>query len=190
VVENISRQVCFALKMHDLVTDRDRAVVARRHAEAAVDERSEFLAQMSHELRNPLQGLLGLSGSLLDTPLTEEQQQYAELIHRSGEWMVAIANDVLDFSKLEAGKLKLESAEFEWLPLLEELVAIAAERARSKGLDLVLRTDPAMPDASTDSENRPGVSWRNQTHFRQSDFIRRGRGMACDMKFGVNSPVV
>ena len=103
---------------------------------------------MSHELRNPLQGLLGLSGSLLDTPLTEEQQQYAELIHRSGEWMVAIANDVLDFSKLEAGKLKLESVEFEWLPLLEELVAIAAERARSKGLDLVLRTDPAMPDAS------------------------------------------
>ena len=148
VVENISRQLCFALKMHDLVTDRDRAVVARRHAEAAVDERSAFLAQMSHELRNPLQGLLGLSGSLLDTPLTEEQQQYAELIHRSGEWMVAIANDVLDFSKLEAGKLKLESVEFEWLPLLEELVAIAAERARSKGLDLVLRTDPAMPDAS------------------------------------------
>jgi signal transduction histidine kinase/CheY-like chemotaxis protein len=154
VLDDIARQVYLALKLRELETSRDVAIRAREQAENVGESKTQFLAQVSHELRNPLHGVVGLTGLLLDTPLSEEQQEYAELIRRSSEWMVTIANDLLDFTKVEAGKLKLDTIEFEWTPLLEDVVSIAAQRARRKDVEVIVEVDPSTPAVSAGDPTR------------------------------------
>jgi signal transduction histidine kinase/CheY-like chemotaxis protein len=154
VLDDIARQVYLALKLRDLETSRDVAIRAREQAENVGESKTQFLAQVSHELRNPLHGVVGLTGLLLETPLSEEQQEYAELIRRSSEWMVTIANDLLDFTKVEAGKLKLDTIEFEWIPLLEDVVSIAAQRACNKDVQVLIEVDPSTPAVSAGDPTR------------------------------------
>ena len=133
---------------HD-VTERVRAEEAarraRRAAERASAEKSDFLAFVSHEVRTPLNGVLGTLSLLLDTALDAEQRAYAETARRSGETLLWTVNELLDLSRIEAGKLELEELAFDPGQPVREVLALQAAAAADKGLRLTASLDAALP---------------------------------------------
>jgi len=123
--------------------------LALERAEAAALEASEaksaFLAMMSHELRTPMNGVLGLAHALRDARLDQRHARYLDMIEQSGQGLMTILNDILDLSKIEAGKLEIEVAPFDIRDLTDQVGLVWSETAREKGLELVLDVDPATP---------------------------------------------
>jgi len=114
------------------------ARTATRQAEAASQARGDFLARMSHEIRTPLNGVLGMAELLQHSPRLERRpRRYAAVIHQSGQSLLRLINEVLDFSKIEAGKLELDRERFCVREMVEDALEIMAERAQSKGLELI-----------------------------------------------------
>ncbi|NVN89350.1 MAG: response regulator [Desulfuromonadales bacterium] len=135
------------------IQDRDRKLeaavhelmISKKSAETANITKSQFLANMSHEIRTPMNGVIGMVELLLNIELPPKQRHYAAQAHRSAISLLTLINDILDLSKIESGKLELESTDFDLLAVTEETIESFAEAAASKGLELVCLAGSGLP---------------------------------------------
>ena len=148
----VSAIVClFTINLHKLFAELEERIERTRKAEAA---KTLFLANMSHELRTPLNGVIGMTHLLLRTNLDAQQRQYAEIVNGCSKGLVAIIDDVLDISKLDAGKMQFQNVPFNLVAMIYELLDLHRPSATAKGLVLHLDHDPSLPQHYVADESR------------------------------------
>ncbi len=130
--------ISLGINITETVKYEEKLETEREKAEAANRAKSAFLANMSHEIRTPMNGIVGMADVLMDTPISEEQQLYVDTIKNSGEALLVIINDVLDYSKIEAERLQLQPEAFDLEKSIHEVVMLLQSSARDKGLALIV----------------------------------------------------
>jgi signal transduction histidine kinase/ActR/RegA family two-component response regulator len=150
VVRNITARKAAEQRLKDdaqeLEQKNEELEKALTAAREATRMKSRFLANMSHEIRTPMNGVLGMTDFLLGTELTGEQQEYAVSIKRSADSLLGLINDILDLSRIEAGKLRLQKADFSLESAISETVSLFALQARAKGLEFLSNVAPGIPE--------------------------------------------
>ena len=127
---------------------------AKASAESANRAKSDFLTTMSHEMRTPMNAILGMADLLSESPLHEEQRGYVEIFQKAGANLLALINDILDLAKVESGRFQLESIDFDLRALLEKIIEMMASRAQDRGLQLTLEILPDVPSGLVGDPNR------------------------------------
>ncbi|NDY74089.1 hypothetical protein DO021_19925 [Desulfobacter hydrogenophilus] len=136
-------------KQQELIKKQQTAVdfsqKVQEEAKNAIEVKDKFLANMSHEIRNPMNGVLGMLHVLLDSELDAEQRRYADIAHNSAKALLTIVNDILDLSKIEAGKIELDIRPFDLEIAIKDIVSLPELQARQKGLEFVYNIDTDVP---------------------------------------------
>jgi signal transduction histidine kinase/ActR/RegA family two-component response regulator len=150
VVYRLSRTASRARRRDRIVQARlsdakQQAEVQAQRAEAASKAKSDFLAMMSHEIRTPMNGVLGFANLLLETQLDPEQREFAQTVQRSGDALLAVINDVLDYSKIEAGRMTVEQIDFDLRSVCDEVRSILLAAVAKQGLVMSLSYDATLP---------------------------------------------
>lgn len=142
----IRKQEAYARQLECTVAERTRILAeASKAAQAANRAKSAFLAGMTHEIRTPLNGIAGMTDILLDSELSEEQRSYAQTAHKSSQALLTIIDDVLDFSRIEAGAIDLKNEPFDLMSLVEDLGRLLSPQADEKDINLIIRYSPDVP---------------------------------------------